>query len=100
MRCFSVANFVRRSVSIVTTHYPMKELLYTIAIVICLSLPLSAAEPGRERHPEIHAAIHSLEKAKAYMEHAAHDFGGHRREAIEACDRGIQQFRIALEERH
>lgn len=42
------------------------------------SQPAAAREP----HPEIREAIASLRRAKEHMEHAAHDFGGHRVEAI------------------
>jgi hypothetical protein len=31
------------------------------------------------------------------MQHASHDFGGHRVAAIAACDRAIEQLRLALQ---
>jgi len=49
-----------------------------------------------ERHPAIRAAIASLEKAKIEMQHAAHDFGGHRAAALAECDKAIEQLREAL----
>jgi len=49
-----------------------------------------------EPHPEINRAIAALEKARWHLEHAAHDFGGHRVEAIGAIDRALDQLRIAL----
>jgi hypothetical protein len=36
-----------------------------------------------------------LRRPKEHMEHAAHDFGGHRAEAIEAADRAIQQLELS-----
>ena len=51
----------------------------------------------RERHPEIRKAIAALERAKSDMQRASHDFGGHRAEAIEACDKAIAQLRLALQ---
>jgi hypothetical protein len=48
-------------------------------------------------HPKIEEAIHALEEAKADMEHAAHDFGGHRVDALHACDEAIKQLRLALQ---
>ncbi|HKW53060.1 MAG TPA: hypothetical protein VJO12_05155, partial [Stellaceae bacterium] len=48
-----------------------------------------------ERHPAIRAAINALEKAKLDLQHADHDFGGHRVEAIESIDRAIEQLRVA-----
>jgi hypothetical protein len=50
-----------------------------------------------EQHPEIRRAIADLERAKYAMEHAAHDFGGHRVDAIQACDNAIAQLRLALQ---
>jgi len=52
---------------------------------------------GGERHPEIRQAIMALERAKAHLEHAAHDFGGHRAEALESVNRAIEQLRLALQ---
>jgi len=50
----------------------------------------------RERHPHIHAAIRELREAKKELEEAAHDFGGHRKEAIEAINVAIKQLELAL----
>jgi hypothetical protein len=49
------------------------------------------------RHPAIHAAIRALEKAKIDLKSAAHDFGGHREAALEACDNAIAQLKLALQ---
>ncbi len=51
----------------------------------------------RERHPEIRKAISALERAKTDMKRANHDFGGHRVEALAACDRAIEQLKLALQ---
>ena len=55
-----------------------------------------AAAAAAEPHPEIHDAIASLRRAKEHMEHAAHDFGGHRVEAMKATDEAIHQLEICL----
>lgn len=52
----------------------------------------TAAEP----HPEIREAIGALRRAKAHMEHAAHDFGGHRVDALHATDEAIHQLELCL----
>jgi hypothetical protein len=52
---------------------------------------------GVERHPHIRGAIRELREAKHELETAAHDFGGHRKEAIEAVDNAIKQLQEALE---
>ncbi|MGB7284405.1 MAG: hypothetical protein WBE13_19225 [Candidatus Acidiferrum sp.] len=56
----------------------------------------AAATPAPEPHPEIHAAIDSLRHAREHLDHAAHDFGGHRVEAIRAIDNAISQLQICL----
>jgi predicted negative regulator of RcsB-dependent stress response len=66
------------------------------------ALPAAAAQPNNstaaaaESHPEIREAIASLRRAKEHMEHAAHDFGGHRVEAIRATDVAIRQLEDCL----
>jgi len=54
----------------------------------------AAAAP--EGHPEIRDAIASLRHAKEHMEHAAHDFGGHRVDALKATDEAIHQLETCL----
>ena len=54
-----------------------------------------AAEPAQV-HPEIREAIASMRKAKEHMRHAAHDFGGHRAEALRLTDETIRQLEICL----
>src|SRR5215467_8310334 len=55
----------------------------------------AAATPA-EPHPQIREALAALRRAKEHMEHAAHDFGGHRVEAIEATNKAIEQLEICL----
>jgi len=54
-----------------------------------------AATPA-EPHPQIREALGALRRAKEHMEHAAHDFGGHRVEALKATDEAIRQLEICL----
>jgi hypothetical protein len=64
--------------------------------------PTASAQPAAttatpaEPHPQIREALAALRRAKEHMEHAAHDFGGHRVEALEATDRAIRQLEICL----
>jgi hypothetical protein len=53
-----------------------------------------AANPAD--HPEIHDALASLRHAREHLEHAAHDFGGHRADALRATDEAIHQLEICL----
>lgn len=75
--------------------------LLTISPAISNAAPAPAPAPvqgkGAEQHPHIKAAIHELQEARHELETAAHDFGGHRKEAIEAIDGAIKQLREALE---
>lgn len=57
------------------------------------------AHPGArhaEPHPAIRRAIVSLEAAKTDMQHASHDFGGHRAAALAECDKAIESLKEAL----
>jgi len=49
-----------------------------------------------KKHPAIFRAIGALQSAKRDMENAGHDFGGHKKAAIEACDKAIAQLELAL----
>ncbi|HEY2805386.1 MAG TPA: hypothetical protein VGI92_05955 [Gemmatimonadales bacterium] len=49
---------------------------------------------GEGPHPRIAAAIRSIEDAVNYLEHAPHDFGGHRAAAVEASRAAIAQLRL------
>lgn len=59
--------------------------------------PTNAVVRVAEPHPQITAAIRSLERAKAHLQKAAHDFGGHRVEAIQAIDAAIAQLKTCLQ---
>jgi hypothetical protein len=54
------------------------------------------AQNERAMHPRIAAAITALKDARAYMQQAPHDFGGHKAEAIRASDEAIRQLNFAL----
>jgi hypothetical protein len=47
-------------------------------------------------HPEIMGAIRALERAKQHLQDAAHDFNGHRADALAACDAAIRQLNIII----
>jgi hypothetical protein len=91
--------------------------LVIFALALCLSVtttpaspntpaaaavPAAAAQPAAapaavpEPHPEIRDALRAMRAAKDHMEHAAHDFGGHRVDAIRATDEAIRQLEICL----
>jgi hypothetical protein len=51
----------------------------------------------KEHHPFIEAALRALDGAKNDLQHAAHDFGGHRDEAVEAVEGAIKQLHQAID---
>lgn len=53
---------------------------------------------GREAaaHPNIERAIDALQDAIADLQAAPHDFGGHKAQAIESCQKAIRQLKMAL----
>jgi hypothetical protein len=51
---------------------------------------------GHEAHPHIQAAMRALENAKRQLQEAAHDFGGHRANALQHVDQALQECRLAL----
>lgn len=69
----------------------------SVLAVAGLSMASTAAlAEGRERHPSIRRAIDALRAARNDLEHADHDFGGHRVEAMQAIDRALEQLQVAL----
>lgn len=59
--------------------------------------PAVQEKKGGEPHPHIRTALRELREAKRELETAAHDFGGHRKEAVEAVDTAIRQLQQALQ---
>ena len=67
-----------------------------LGVVLSAGLFTLAAQNERAMHPRIAAAITALRDARAYMEAAPHDFGGHKAAAIRATDDAIRQLNLAL----
>jgi ABC-type transport system substrate-binding protein len=67
------------------------------AVTAATSQPGTTTADPREPHPQIRAAIAALRRAKEHMQHAAHDFGGHRVEALRATDEAIRQLETCLQ---
>ena len=64
-----------------------------------------SAQNERAMHPRLANAIAALKDARAYLQEAPHDFGGHKAAAIRATDEAIKQLNFALayrgrEDRH
>ena len=67
-----------------------------LGIVLSAGVVTVTAQNERALHPRIAKAIEALKDARAYMEAAPHDFGGHKAEAIRATDDAIKQLNLAL----
>jgi hypothetical protein len=103
-------NLPRRQSMKALTHCAMAALLMAV-----LAFPLTAQQPtpkngfmpttqdrddnkeGREHHPHLRSAIHELQEAKRELQTASRDFGGHRADAVKACDEAIHQLQLALQ---
>jgi len=49
-----------------------------------------------ENHAELDGALRALQRAKAGLEHASHDFGGHRAKALDLTNQAIDEVKQAL----
>ena len=59
--------------------------------------PANAAVPAPGPHPQIQAAIYSLQQARIHLMEASHDFGGHREDAVKAIDKALHQLEICMQ---
>jgi hypothetical protein len=75
----------------------MKHRIMTSFAVLALMMMFSSPSPAKGQHPQIHAALNALQNAKAHLQEASHDFGGHRADAIRAIDEAENQLRICLQ---
>ncbi len=66
----------------------------TTAPVAVAAVPAAALAAMPAEHPEIHAALEAMHNAKDHLEHAAHDFDGHRVESIKHLDAAIHEAEI------
>jgi hypothetical protein len=88
----------------------MFAVLTAAAFACALAFPASAQQAtpapklkrvqmkeSKEAHPEIAGAMMHLKEAKSNLEHAAHDFGGHRVAALKHVNEALEECRLALE---
>jgi len=57
----------------------------------------SAPVAGGERYPLIRAAINALQSARRDLQNAAHEYCGHRAEALEAVNVALKQLHLAIQ---
>ena len=75
----------------------MKRRIFSSCAVLAMLLALSSPSPAAGKHPQIEDALAALRNAREHLEHAAHDFGGHRVDAIKAIDEAGRQLRICMQ---
>ncbi len=59
-----------------------------------------AEKQAVEEHLQLQHAVFEVEHAVSFMEHASHDFGGHRESAVVMCKATVEQLREALRWAH
>jgi hypothetical protein len=69
-------------------------LCLTVAGLLCVGTESVGQE--KEKHPHIRAAMKELKEARKELKEAAHDFGSHRVDAIDAIDKAIVQLEKCL----
>jgi len=74
----------------------MKKKWITASTILALMLAMTPVSIAQPRHPRIHAAMQALRDAKEELQRAAHDFGGHRADAIRAIDDAMHQLEICM----
>ena len=91
---------MRRWISIVAILALVLSLAFPVVAPAASPTPKPHAAPRTptpERHPQIHQAIESLRNAPEHLEHASHDFGGRREEAMRVIDEAIRQLQIRMQ---
>ena len=71
--------------------------LVPVLLLTGFALGIAASASSSESHPNIHQAQKLLTQAKTALEHAAHDYAGHRVKAIEHIGEAQEELRLALE---
>jgi hypothetical protein len=87
----------------------MNRSMKVLALVAALAMPVSGfaqltpttgapqMAEGKERYPEIHAAMAKLREARDILERkAGNDFEGHKKQAIESTNQALEHLRQAL----
>ena len=81
---------------VLTTRTPAASNSIGSTVSGAIAQAFAAEASPAERHPHIRAALHELREARGELKTAAHDFGGHRVEALEATDKAIRQLEECL----
>jgi hypothetical protein len=68
------------------------SMLLTLSLMGLILVPVAQA---KERYPNIDKAIMALKAAERDLNRAPHDFGGHKADAMAACETAIRQLQLA-----
>ena len=74
----------------------MKKLLLVAGMLAAFVLGMCVPAFTQPDHPRIRAARRHLEEARGELEHAAHDYHGHRVKAIEHINHAIEECDRAM----
>jgi hypothetical protein len=69
--------------------------VFVLAFAMAFPLSLVLRAQGG-RYPNMYAAMRALQNARQHLARAAHHYGGHRANALQAADNAIQQCRAAI----
>ena len=72
-----------------------KKRFVVIIVALCLIIGF-AAGVWAERQPHMRAALEHLRAARAELEAASHDKGGHKAAALKAIDQAIEHVREGM----
>lgn len=61
-----------------------------------IAVPRTANTAPAPEYPHMRAAANELREAKNELEHAAHDFCGHRADAVRATDAALKEINQAI----
>lgn len=59
--------------------------------------PVGHVRGGGEKHPEIRKAMRALNNAINDLQHADHDFAGHREKALDLAQQALKECQLALQ---
>jgi septal ring factor EnvC (AmiA/AmiB activator) len=65
-------------------------------LLVAVGLLLVAAPLYAQDNPEMDAAQQALESARGHLQAAAHDYAGHRKEALTLVNKALEQVKLGL----
>src|SRR5690349_11717446 len=68
----------------------------TLGMLMAAGLLFASSQVRADDHPEMRAAERDLQSARAHLQAASHDYGGHRRAAIEHVGKALGEIHDGL----